>query len=90
MKQYLVKYLMQLSKDDSMSQAYMASSDDLICVNDNFHLPKVESTLFFSRAFVKSQMVEKLDCTLQPVFEKQMSVLTDGALKKAPHALETK
>lgn len=24
---------MQLSKDDSMSQAYMANSDDLICVN---------------------------------------------------------
>lgn len=51
---------MQLSKDDSMSQAYMANSDDLICVNDNFNLPKVESTLFFlngtflSQAFVKS------------------------------------
>lgn len=92
MKWYLVKYLMQLNEGDFMSQAYVANPGDIICFNDSFKLPKVVSTLFFlngiflRQAFVNSQMVEKLDYTLQVVTEKKISLLT--VLKKAPHPLE--
>lgn len=49
---------MQWSEGDSMNQAYMASSGDLICLTNSLKLPKIENILFFlsvnflSQAFV--------------------------------------